>query len=45
MLDVSKGDLRNRGFIVTVEDSQFDCGRNGALYFVTTVRDGGVKRY
>merc|ERR1712137_504208 len=37
--------LKNREFTFTVDDSQIDCGLNGALYFVTMEQDGGAKRH
>merc|ERR1712137_478121 len=37
--------LKNREFTFTVDDSQIDCGLNGALYFVAMDQDGGAKRY
>merc|ERR1712130_2511 len=37
--------LKNREFTFTVDDSQIDCGLNGALYFVAMEQDGGAKRH
>jgi len=37
--------LKNREFTFTVDDSQLDCGLNGALYFVAMDQDGGAQRY
>merc|ERR1711953_829854 len=37
--------LKNREFTFTVDDSQIDCGLNGALYFVAMDADGGVERH
>merc|ERR1711918_290557 len=33
--------LKNKEFTYTVDDSQLDCGLNGALYFVQMDADGG----
>merc|ERR1712193_16096 len=37
--------LKNREFTYTVDDSQLDCGLNGALYFVAMDQDGGASKY
>jgi len=37
--------LKNREFTYTVDDSNLDCGLNGALYFVQMDADGGASRY
>jgi len=37
--------LKNREFTFTVDDSEVDCGLNGALYFVQMQEDGGVSKY
>merc|ERR1711904_579965 len=37
--------LKNREFTYTVDDSQLDCGLNGALYFVQMDADGGKSKY
>ena len=34
--------LKNREFTYTVDDSELDCGFNGALYFVAMDEDGGA---
>merc|ERR1719331_3571407 len=36
--------LKNREFTYTVDDSQLDCGLNGALYFVAMDQDGGANK-
>lgn len=37
--------LKNNEFTFTVDDSQLDCGLNGALYFVAMDADGGKAKY
>merc|ERR1711879_47528 len=37
--------LKNKEFTFTVDDSQLDCGLNGALYFVQMDQDGGSSKY
>jgi len=37
--------LKNKEFTYTVDDSQLDCGLNGALYFVQMDADGGKSKY
>merc|ERR1712146_873219 len=37
--------LKNKEFTYTVDDSQLDCGLNGALYFVQMEADGGAGKY
>ena len=37
--------LKNKEFTYTVDDSNLDCGLNGALYFVQMDRDGGKSKY
>ena len=37
--------LLNKEFTFTVDDSELDCGLNGALYFVEMQRDGGLSEY
>jgi len=37
--------LKNREFTFTVDDSEVDCGLNGALYFVQMQKDGGKSAY
>jgi cellulose 1,4-beta-cellobiosidase len=37
--------LKGKEFTFTVDDSQLDCGINGALYFVQMDRDGGLSKY
>merc|ERR1711865_338020 len=37
--------MKNREFTFTVDDSEVDCGLNGALYFVQMEEDGGVSKY
>jgi len=37
--------LKNREFTYTVDDSNLDCGLNGALYFVAMDADGGASKY
>ena len=37
--------LNNEEFAYTVDDSQLDCGLNGALYFVHMDVDGGQSKY
>merc|ERR1711871_150447 len=37
--------LKNKEFTYTVDDSQLDCGLNGALYFVQMDADGGASKY
>jgi len=37
--------LKNREFTYTVDDSNLDCGLNGALYFVAMDEDGGAGKY
>merc|ERR1719230_2079757 len=37
--------LKNREFTYTVDDSQLECGLNGALYFVAMDQDGGASKY
>jgi cellulose 1,4-beta-cellobiosidase len=38
-------DLKNKEFTFTVDDSNLDCGLNGALYFVSMDEDGGTSRF
>merc|ERR1711990_272497 len=37
--------LKNKEFTYTVDDSQLDCGLNGALYFVQMDADGDKSKY
>jgi cellulose 1,4-beta-cellobiosidase len=37
--------LKNKEFTYTVDDSNLDCGLNGALYFVQMDADGGKQKY
>merc|ERR1712070_46522 len=37
--------LKNKEFTYTVDDSQLDCGLNGALFFVQMDADGGKSKY
>merc|ERR1712118_462690 len=37
--------LKNKEFTYTVDDSNLDCGLNGALYFVQMEADGGAAKY
>ena len=37
--------LKNREFTYTVDDSELDCGLNGALCFVAMDEDGGASKY
>merc|ERR1711998_190597 len=37
--------LKNKEFTYTVDDSNLDCGLNGALYFVQMDADGGKSKY
>jgi len=37
--------LKNKEFTYTVDDSNLDCGLNGALYFVQMDADGGMSKY
>merc|ERR1712100_868704 len=37
--------LKNKEFTYTVDDSNLDCGLNGALYFVQMDADGGKEKY
>merc|ERR1712224_830772 len=37
--------LKNKEFTYTVDDSNLDCGLNGALYFVQMDADGGKAKY
>merc|ERR1711967_147699 len=37
--------LKNKEFTYTVDDSQLDCGLNGALYFAQMDADGGKSKY
>merc|ERR1711998_507726 len=37
--------LKNKEFTYTVDDSNLDCGLNGALYFVAMDADGGASKY
>jgi len=37
--------LKNKEFTYTVDDSNLDCGLNGALYFVSMDADGGASKY
>merc|ERR1712232_506831 len=37
--------LRNKEFSFTVDDSNLDCGLNGALYFVQMQKDGGKSEF
>merc|ERR1711976_1004191 len=37
--------LKNKEFTYTVDDSNLDCGLNGALYFVQMDADGGAGKY
>merc|ERR1712125_29998 len=36
---------KNKEFTFTVDDSQLDCGLNGALYFVQMQKDGGKSEF
>nr|BAF57344.1 putative glycosyl hydrolase family7 [uncultured symbiotic protist of Hodotermopsis sjoestedti] len=38
-------DLKNKEFTFTVDDSNLECGLNGALYFVAMDEDGGASRF
>jgi len=37
--------LKNKEFTYTVDDSNLDCGLNGALYFVQMDQDGGKSKF
>ena len=38
-------DLKNKEFTYAVDDSNFDCRLNGALYFVQVDRDGAKRKF
>ena len=39
-----KDQLKNKEFTYTVDDSNLDCGLNGALHFVQMYADGGKSK-